>query len=111
MVYEDENMQANFTAIETINTLAAIFEKHKKERVCVVGTTSVGKTTLLKQIPGCVDMDAEVFSQINDDEAVFIKSSGCMRRNKGNPYIEKPVSPNRTDICHSKYEKHLHKLT
>jgi ABC-type phosphate/phosphonate transport system ATPase subunit len=68
-------MPAKFTVNETINTLKAIFEKHRNERVCVLATMCVGKTTLLKQIPGCVDMDAEVFSQITEEESAFINQS------------------------------------
>ena len=36
------NLIGSFTIIETINTLKAIFEKHKEERVCVIGTICVG---------------------------------------------------------------------
>ena len=64
-----------FSAGETVNTLLAIFEKHCHERVCVVGTKCVGKTTLLKRLHGCVDMDAEVFSQISEAEARFINQT------------------------------------
>lgn len=42
---------------ETINALNAIFEKHKNDRICVLGTTCCGKSTLQEQIPGTVDMD------------------------------------------------------
>lgn len=72
---EGNIMSGNFTANETLNTLRAIFEKHKNERVCVLGTTCIGKTTLLNQVPGCVDMDAEAFSQITEEEAAFINQT------------------------------------
>ena len=55
---------------ETISALKAIFEKHKIERVCVIGTMCCGKTTLIKQLPGhnCVDMDDEFWPQISEEE-------------------------------------------
>jgi len=63
-------MTGKFTASETINTLKAIFDKHKNERVCVIGTMCCGKTTLIKQLSGynCVDMDDEFWPQIPEEE-------------------------------------------
>jgi len=59
-------MKAN----EITNALRAIFEKHKDERVCVIGTMCCGKTTLIKQLSGqnCIDMDDEFWSQIPQEE-------------------------------------------
>ena len=57
---------------ETINTLKAIFEKHRNERICVLATTCCGKTTLLRQIPDCVDLDDELWPQLTEEEARFI---------------------------------------
>lgn len=57
---------------ETINTLEAIFEKHKDERVCVLGTTCCGKTTLLKKIPNCVDMDESLWPLLSQEEIDFV---------------------------------------
>lgn len=65
-------MSIQTSAQETINALNAIFEKHKKERICVLGTTCCGKTTLLKQIPRCVDLDDELWPQLTKEEADFI---------------------------------------
>ena len=50
-------MAIKVSTIETINALKAIFEKHRNDRVCIIGTTCCGKTTLLRKIPECVDMD------------------------------------------------------
>jgi len=63
-------MSGTFTANETINALKAIFEKHKNERVCVVGTMCCGKTTLIKQLSqyNCIDADDEFWSQIPKKE-------------------------------------------
>ena len=60
------------SAQEAINALTAIFEKHKDQRICVLGTTCCGKTTLLRQIPGSVDLDDELWPQLTEAEAAFI---------------------------------------
>lgn len=57
---------------EIINNLKAIFEKHENERICVLATTCCGKTTLLRQIPNCVDLDDELWPQLTKEEADFI---------------------------------------
>lgn len=57
---------------EIINSLKAIFEKHINERVCVLATTCCGKTTLLRQIPDCIDLDDELWTQLTQEEADFI---------------------------------------
>ena len=63
------------TLSDVINTLRAIFEKHKNERIIVLGTMCVGKTTLLKYLPEAVDMDALAFVDITDDEYRIINQS------------------------------------
>jgi len=65
-------MPIHTSSQETINTLTAIFEKHKDERVCVVGTTCCGKSTLLKQIPNCVDMDETLWPLLTQEEIDFV---------------------------------------
>ena len=69
---------AMFTATETVNTLTAIFEKHKCERVCVVGTICCGKTTLIKQIPphyNCIDMDDEFWPQVSNEDVAYLSQT------------------------------------
>ena len=63
-------MVGKFTINETLNTLRAIFEKHEQERVCVIGTPCVGKTTILKQLPeyNCEDLDDVLWPIIPQEE-------------------------------------------
>ena len=56
------------TDINTINELETIFNKHKNERICVLGTICIGKTTLINQLKNCVDIDDEILS----DEIIFL---------------------------------------
>ena len=55
-----------------IDRLAEIFEEHKAERICVLGTTCCGKTTLLENFPEGVDIDDELFPKMTKEEAEFI---------------------------------------
>ena len=63
-------MPGQFSVEETLNTLKAIFEKHKNERICALGTICVGKSTLLNQLAryNCVDMDAELWPNLPPEE-------------------------------------------
>ncbi len=65
-------MAVQMSSQETINTLNAIFAKHKNERICVLATPCCGKTTLLRQIPDCIDLDDELWPQLTPEEAAFI---------------------------------------
>jgi len=60
------------TINNTVNNLKTIFEKHKAERIFVLGTTCVGKTTLLDYFPEAIDMDAVAFIDITEAEAEII---------------------------------------
>ena len=68
--YREEQMNMAITASikDTINSLNTIFEKHKKERICIMATTCCGKSTLHEQIPGTVDMDDELWPQLTKEE-------------------------------------------
>lgn len=65
-------MEIEMPLQETINELKAIFEKHTNERICVLGTTCCGKSTLQEQIPGTVDMDEVLWPQLTKDEEAYI---------------------------------------
>ena len=65
-------MAINTSAKETINALNAIFQKHINDRICVLGTTCCGKSTLQEQIPSTLDMDAVLWPQLTKDEEAYI---------------------------------------
>ncbi len=56
----------------TIEKLEEIFNKHKNDRICVLGTICLGKTTLIKQLKNCVDVDDELPPLLNDKEKDFL---------------------------------------
>ena len=65
-------MAINTSAKETINALNAIFQKHINDRICVLGTTCCGKSTLQEQIPSTLDMDAVLWPQLTKDKEAYI---------------------------------------
>jgi hypothetical protein len=68
-VNESSNAKINMTN-KTIDALKAIFEKHKRERICVIGTMCCGKTTLVKQLSqyNCIDIDDELWAEVPEEE-------------------------------------------
>ena len=44
-----------------IQKLTEIFEINREKRILVLGTTCAGKSTLLKSLPKCLDMDSLVW--------------------------------------------------
>ena len=65
-------MSINVSLSETVNALKAIFKMHQRERICVIGTTCCGKTTLLREIPNCVDMDEAIGALLTSEESRYI---------------------------------------
>lgn len=49
--------------------------KNNDKRICVVGTTCIGKTTLLKSFPFCCDMDELLFPLLTDKEEEIVCGS------------------------------------
>ncbi len=55
-----------------IDEVKSVLNEHKSERVVVVGTTCTGKSTLLKNIDGALDMDEVLFPQLTEEEKEFV---------------------------------------
>jgi hypothetical protein len=66
------NMEINASTKDTIDSLNKIFDKHKKDRICIMATTCCGKSTLHEQMPGTVDMDDELWPQLTKEEEAYI---------------------------------------
>ena len=66
-------MPGKFTFNETLNALRAIFEKHKNERVCVLGTICVGKSTLINHLLdyNCTDIDGFA-NDLPEEETAYL---------------------------------------
>jgi adenylate kinase len=57
---------------QTIEKLEEIFSKNKEKRIVVVGTTSSGKSTILKEIKNVYDMDELIFPQLTKKEKEYV---------------------------------------
>ena len=73
---------------EIVNTMKAIFDEHKNERICVVGTMCCGKTTLIKQLKeyNCIDSDDEFWPSAPKEEYEF--------------YSQRPFTKEMSDSLH-----------
>lgn len=65
-------MRQNKSESGIITKLEEILEKHRHERVCVVGTTCTGKSYLIKHIPHALDMDDLIWPQLTKAEERYV---------------------------------------
>lgn len=68
----DLSIRANRRPDPVIDGLKKLLSDHIDKRVVVVGTTCTGKSTLISQIPGARDQDAEVFPLLTKEEAEYV---------------------------------------
>ena len=63
-----------FAENRTAGALALIFEKHRNERVCIIGTMCCGKTTLVKRLSqyNCIDADDEIWPKISEEQTKIL---------------------------------------
>jgi energy-coupling factor transporter ATP-binding protein EcfA2 len=52
--------------------LKDFLKANEEKRICVVGTSCSGKSTLVKTIPGAIDMDSEVFVGMSREDFDFV---------------------------------------
>jgi len=50
-----------------VKQLRKIFAENSDKRICVVGVSCIGKTTLLRDLPECLDGDSVVWSRLPMD--------------------------------------------
>lgn len=55
-----------------IEQLKTIFEENKDKRICVLGTTCTGKTTLINKTNIGLDMDKEIFPLLTQEETEYV---------------------------------------
>lgn len=72
MAIDTNSKESSTTVAETIRN---IFKKNSDKRICVVGASCVGKTTLLKQLPEAVDMDELLFGKEQKNIKPLLKQS------------------------------------
>lgn len=55
-----------------IEELTQIFNENKDKRICVLGTTCTGKTTLINATNMGLDMDKEIFPLLTEEETEYV---------------------------------------
>lgn len=58
--------------MSNIEQLKTIFEQNKDKRICVLGTTCTGKTTLINKTNIGLDMDEEIFPLLTKEETDYV---------------------------------------
>ena len=58
--------------MSNIEELRQIFIDNKDKRICVLGTTCTGKTTLINESNMGVDMDEEIFPLLTEEETEYV---------------------------------------
>lgn len=59
----------------SIDNLLTIFNENSNKRICVLGTTCTGKTTLINELNIGVDMDKEIFPLLTQQETDYVCST------------------------------------
>lgn len=54
--------------------LERVFNENSGKRICVIGTTCTGKSTLIKKLGRGLDMDAEIFPLLTKEETEYVCS-------------------------------------
>lgn len=58
--------------LDTVIKLEEIFNNNKDKRICVLGTTCCGKSTLQKDLPETIDMDDALWPTLSKQEEAYI---------------------------------------
>ena len=58
--------------MSNIEQLIEIFEENRDKRICVLGATCTGKTTLIKGTNIGLDMDEEIFPLLTEEETEYV---------------------------------------
>lgn len=58
----------------SIDNLLTIFNENSNKRICVLGTTCTGKTTLINELNIGIDMDKEIFPLLTQQETDYVCS-------------------------------------
>ena len=58
--------------MSNVEQLIEIFEENRDKRICVLGATCTGKTTLIKGTNIGLDMDEEIFPLLTQEETEYV---------------------------------------
>ena len=66
----------------SIDNLLTIFNENSNKRICVLGTTCTGKTTLINELNIGIDMDKEIFPLLTQQETDYVCSTPWTEKKK-----------------------------
>lgn len=77
-----------------MNNLLTIFNENSNKRICVLGTTCTGKTTLINELKFGLDMDKEIFPLLTKEETDYVCSTPWTEEigNKMNELVRSKLS-------------------
>ena len=77
-----------------MNNLSTIFNENSNKRICVLGTTCTGKTTLINELKIGLDMDKEIFPLLTKEETDCVCSTPWTEEigNKMNELVRSKLS-------------------
>ena len=77
-----------------MNNLSTIFNENSNKRICVLGTTCTGKTTLINELKIGLDMDKEIFPLLTKEETDCVCSTHWTEEigNKMNELVRSKLS-------------------
>lgn len=78
----------------SIDNLVAIFNENSNKRICVLGATCTGKTTLINESNIGLDMDKEIFPLLTQEETDYVCSTPWTEKigNKMNEFVRSKLS-------------------
>lgn len=78
----------------SIDNLLTIFNENSNKRICVLGTTCTGKTTLINKSNIGLDMDKEIFPLLTQEETDYVCSTPWTEEigNKMNELVRSKLS-------------------
>lgn len=61
--------------MSNLEEIRKIFNNNKDKRICVLGTTCTGKSTLIKELNIGIDIDKEIYPQLTSDEIEYFDNT------------------------------------
>ena len=61
--------------MSNLEEIRQIFNNNKDKRICVLGTTCTGKSTLIKELNIGIDIDKEIYPQLTSEEIEYFDNT------------------------------------
>lgn len=61
--------------MSNLEEIRQIFNNNKDKRICVLGTTCTGKSTLIKELNIGIDIDKEIYPKLTREEIEYFDNT------------------------------------